>query len=131
MQAGETSFFALLGGDKQFTIPIYQRTYSWTDEQCEQLWKDIKRTGESNEMKGHFVGSIVYIQHGLFPAGGPVELLVIDGQQRLTTLSLLLIALAKAAKNAPDTTDFSYKQLYGLYLTNQYSFCSRRVIKAH
>ena len=121
MQAGETSLFALLGGNKQFTIPIYQRTYSWTYEQCEQLWSDIIRTGESNEMKGHFVGSIVYVQNGLFPPGGPVELFVIDGQQRLTTLSLLLIALAKAVENVPDITDFSHNMLYGLYLTNQYS----------
>lgn len=79
------------------------------------------RAGESNDTKGHFVGSIVYIQDGLFPVTGPVELLVIDGQQRLTTLSLLLIALSKAAEIAPDSTDFSHKQLYGLYLTNPFS----------
>src|SRR5207253_4857036 len=97
MQAKENPFLRLIEGKKQFIIPIYQRTYSWTREQCEQLWNDIVRTATAKESATHFVGSIVYIQHGLFIAGDVMSLLVIDGQQRLTTLSLLLIALAKAA----------------------------------
>lgn len=121
MQAGETSFLVLLNGNKQFVIPIYQRTYSWTYEQCEQLWNDIVRTGKSDGTKGHFVGSIVYIQNSLFDPGNPLELLVIDGQQRLTTLSFLLIALAKAVETVPYATDFSKDELYGLYLTNLFS----------
>jgi uncharacterized protein with ParB-like and HNH nuclease domain len=120
MQAGETSFLSLLNGSKQFVIPIYQRTYSWTYEQCEQLWNDIVRTGKSDDAKGHFVGSVVYIQDGLFPGVGPVELLVIDGQQRLTTLSLLLVALSEAAKKVLYSIDFSHDKLYGLYLTNHF-----------
>ena len=97
MQAQEDQFLKFLDGKKQFIIPIYQRTYSWTREQCEQLWNDIVRVATSKGSAKHFVGSVVYIQQDMIIAGGIMPLLVIDGQQRLTTLSLLLIALAKAA----------------------------------
>src|SRR5437660_11149109 len=92
MKAVENQFLTFLDGKKQFIIPIYQRTYSWKREQCEQLWNDVVRTATDNQAASHFVGSIVYIQNGSIIAGGIMPLLVIDGQQRLTTLSLLLIA---------------------------------------
>lgn len=121
MKAQENPFLTFLNGKKQFIIPIYQRTYSWTREQCEQLWNDIVRTATDNEATTHFVGSIVYIQHGLFMAGGVMPLLVIDGQQRLTTLSLLLIALAKAARDATTSLDMSHEEIYDSYLINKHS----------
>ncbi|GAA9544238.1 DUF262 and DUF1524 domain-containing protein [Helicobacter pylori] len=75
----------------QFVIPIYQRLYSWEKEQCKQLWDDIIKIGRDDKMSGHFIGSILYVLDGNKHSGNP--LLIIDGQQRLTTITLLLIAL--------------------------------------
>jgi len=61
MKATETRFLPFLQGTKQFIIPIYQRTYSWTQTQCQQLWDDVRRAGSDEKISGHFVGSIVYI----------------------------------------------------------------------
>ncbi|MGL2808179.1 GmrSD restriction endonuclease domain-containing protein [Helicobacter pylori] len=76
--------------NNQFVIPIYQRLYSWKKEQCEQLWDDIIKIGGNDKANGHFIGSILYVLDGNTPSS---PLLIIDGQQRLTTITLLLIAL--------------------------------------
>ncbi|MGL2400795.1 DUF262 domain-containing protein, partial [Helicobacter pylori] len=76
--------------NNQFVIPIYQRLYSWKKEQCEQLWDDIIKIGGNDKMNGHFIGSILYVQ---VDATHSSPLLIIDGQQRLTTITLLFIAL--------------------------------------
>jgi uncharacterized protein with ParB-like and HNH nuclease domain/predicted transport protein len=94
MKAGETSLQKLMNGAIQFIVPIYQRTYSWSDKQCKQLWKDIIQITLNKENVVHFIGSVVYIDLGT-PIGKPQQLLLIDGQQRLTTLSLLLCALSR------------------------------------
>lgn len=94
MKAGETSLQKLMNGAIQFMVPIYQRTYSWTAKQCNQLWKDIIQITLNKEGMVHFIGSVVYIDLGT-PIGKPQQFLLIDGQQRLTTLSLLLCALTR------------------------------------
>ncbi|MGL2778880.1 GmrSD restriction endonuclease domain-containing protein [Helicobacter pylori] len=76
--------------NNQFVIPIYQRLYSWEKEQCEQLWDDIIKIGGNDKMNGHFIGSILYVRNGITHSS---PLLIIDGQQRLTTITLLCIAL--------------------------------------
>ncbi|WP_164864762.1 DUF262 and DUF1524 domain-containing protein [Helicobacter pylori] len=76
--------------EKQFVIPIYQRVYSWEKEQCKQLWDDIIKTGGNDKMNGHFIGSILYARVDDTHSS---PLLIIDGQQRLTTITLLFIAL--------------------------------------
>ncbi|HLH63453.1 MAG TPA: DUF262 and DUF1524 domain-containing protein [Ktedonobacteraceae bacterium] len=121
MQAVQSPFLPFLEGKKQFIIPIYQRTYSWTREQCEQLWNDIARAATDEEVRSHFIGSIVYIQHGMRNIAHIPQYLVIDGQQRLTTLSLLLIALAKAAKDASATSSVESDDIYESYLINKFS----------
>src|SRR5665811_176401 len=93
MEATQAQLISLLDGKKQFTIPIYQRTYSWHPKQCKQLFKDIVRVGENSDEMTHFIGSIVYFKPGMSPVTSVPELMVIDGQQRLTTVTLLLIAL--------------------------------------
>lgn len=118
MKASEKAFLKFLQGTNQFVVPIYQRTYSWTIEECAQLWDDIVRTAKEKKPGGHFVGSIVYIEKGIFQVSTVPELLVIDGQQRLATLSLLIAALARAAKAAGDSSDMSYKKLMNYYLLN-------------
>ncbi|GAA7112000.1 DUF262 and DUF1524 domain-containing protein [Helicobacter pylori] len=75
----------------QLVIPIYQRLYSWEKEQCKQLWDDIIKIGGNDKMDGHFIGSILYVLDGITHSGN--ALLIIDGQQRLTTITLLLTAL--------------------------------------
>ncbi|MGN8402871.1 GmrSD restriction endonuclease domain-containing protein [Helicobacter pylori] len=77
--------------NNQFVIPIYQRLYSWKKEQCEQLWDDIIKIGGNDKMNGHFIGSILYVLDGNTHSNN--TLLIIDGQQRLTTITLLFIAL--------------------------------------
>ncbi|WQS04340.1 DUF262 and DUF1524 domain-containing protein [Helicobacter pylori] len=75
----------------QLVIPIYQRVYSWGKKQCEQLWDDIIKIGGDDKMDGHFIGSILYVLDGITHSDN--TLLIIDGQQRLTTITLLLTAL--------------------------------------
>lgn len=92
LQAGETTLNKLLNTSRQFIVPIFQRNYSWQKNQYEQLWFDILRASKFKEKQNHFIGSIVYIDMGT-PAGRPQQLLLIDGQQRLTTISILLCAI--------------------------------------
>ncbi len=75
----------------QLVIPIYQRVYSWEKKQCKELWDDIIKIGGDDKMDGHFIGSILYVLDGITHSDN--ALLIIDGQQRLTTITLLLTAL--------------------------------------
>ncbi|GAA6867711.1 hypothetical protein CHC126_17090 [Helicobacter pylori] len=77
--------------NNQLVIPIYQRVYSWEKEQCKQLWDDTIKIGGNDKMNGHFIGSILYVLDGITHSNN--ALLIIDGQQRLTTITLLLTAL--------------------------------------
>lgn len=92
MKAVNQTYATLINGNKQFVIPVFQRDYSWTPEQCAQLWHDVWRSGERDPATPHFMGSVVYVGAGQTSATFS-SWLVIDGQQRLTTLALLLTAL--------------------------------------
>ena len=123
MKATEAKLLEFMKKSPQFVIPIYQRTYSWTERECRQLWDDIIRTGENEEINAHFVGSIVYIEKGLYSITSQSPLLVIDGQQRLTTLSLLIAALANKLDQLPQGKQeliegFSPRKLRNYYLVN-------------
>ena len=91
MQAIDRRFTDIINGNRQFIIPVFQRDFSWTAIQCEQLWRDVCRASAGEENGGHFMGSIVYIGADLSSAFQ--SWLLIDGQQRMTTLTVLLIAL--------------------------------------
>ncbi|GHR21286.1 hypothetical protein VN0448_09550 [Helicobacter pylori] len=93
MEADVTTLLNFIKGNQknQLVIPIYQRLYSWEKEQCKQLWDDIIEIGGNDKMDGHFIGSILYVLDGITHSNN--ALLIIDGQQRLTTITLLLIAL--------------------------------------
>jgi uncharacterized protein with ParB-like and HNH nuclease domain len=65
MKATEAKLLQILGAVSQFIIPIYQRTHSWTIKECKQLWADILRTGVTDEICVHFIGSVVHIDEGL------------------------------------------------------------------
>lgn len=118
MKAIEAKLLSLLHKSPQFIIPIYQRTYSWTEKQCRQLWDDILRAGSNDTIAVHFIGSIVYIEEGQSQATHQSPLLVIDGQQRLTTVVILLEALARAVGDGEPIDGFSAAKLRHYYLTN-------------
>jgi uncharacterized protein with ParB-like and HNH nuclease domain/predicted transport protein len=118
MKATEAKLLDFLKKSPQFVIPIYQRTYSWTQKECRQLWDDIMRTGANDAVAAHFVGSIVYIEKGLYQVSSQSPMLVIDGQQRLTTVSLLIAALAKALGDSEPVDGFSPRKLRNYYLLN-------------
>lgn len=118
MKATEAKLLDFLKKSPQFVIPIYQRTYSWTEKECRQLWDDIVRCGSSDKIAVHFVGSIVYIESGLSQVTHQAPLLVIDGQQRLTTVSLLLAALAVAVADNEPFDGFSQRKIKNYYLVN-------------
>ena len=79
MKATEAKLLDFLKKSPQFVIPIYQRTYSWTERECLQLWDDILRTGSNDAIAAHFIGSIVYIERGLYQVTGISPLLVQPG----------------------------------------------------
>ena len=118
MKATEAKLLDFLKKSPQFVIPIYQRTYSWTEKECRQLWDDIVRCGSSDKIAVHFVGSIVYVESGLSQVTHQAPLLVIDGQQRLTSVSLLLAALAKAVGESEPFDGFSQRKIRNYYLLN-------------
>lgn len=121
MKATETNLLKFLMKSPQFVIPIYQRNYSWTEAQCRQLWSDLFRSGRDSQINGHFLGSIVYVERGLSTVTTQEALLVIDGQQRLTTCTLLIAALAKhfEANQLPELLgSFSARKLNNYYLLN-------------
>lgn len=118
MKATEAKLLAFLKKSPQFVIPIYQRTYSWTEKECRQLWDDIIRTGKNDTIAVHFIGSIVYIEEGLSNNTVQSPQLVIDGQQRLTTVTLLIAALAKSLGDEEPVDGFSARKLRNYYLLN-------------
>ncbi len=93
MKADATTLLKFIEDNQknQLVIPIYQRLYSWEKEQCKQLWDDIIKIGGNDKMDGHFIGSILYVLDGITHSNN--TLFIIDGQQRLTTITLLLTAL--------------------------------------
>ncbi|MCQ2765149.1 DUF262 and DUF1524 domain-containing protein [Helicobacter pylori] len=104
--------------EKQFVIPIYQRVYSWGKEHCKQLWDDIIKTGGNDQIEGHFIGSIVFVHDGIYTTNYN-ELLIIDGQQRLTTITLLFIALRNHLSDEDELLEkFSRKKIENRYLIN-------------
>ncbi len=101
----------------QLVIPIYQRLYSWEKEQCKELWDDIIKIGGNDKMDGHFIGSILYVLDGITHSNN--ILLIIDGQQRLTTITLLFIALRNYLNDEDEFLEkFSHQKIQNRYLIN-------------
>jgi len=118
MDARKGNIYEILNGNKQFLIPVYQRFYSWDIDQCKRLWNDIvemQRKGKA----GHFVGSIVNIAEQAMPTGVQ-KYMIIDGQQRMTTLTLLLLALRDYAIKNPNDTTINARRIDNMLLKNEY-----------
>ena len=118
MDAIKGTIFSILTGMKQFVVPVYQRMYSWEQEQCTRLWNDIVAMQKSGKT-GHFVGSIVNISEITMPTGVQ-KYLVIDGQQRMTTLMLMLVALRDFAVENKDKTTVNAEMIDNTLLKNAY-----------
>jgi len=118
VKATEAKLLEFLKQSPQFIIPIYQRTYSWTRRECDQLWTDILRIGNNPDIAAHFVGSIVYIEKGFYQVSSQSPMLVIDGQQRLTTVMLILEALARHLPEGEPVDGFSARKIRSYYLLN-------------
>lgn len=118
MKATEKPILKFLEGPKQFFVPIFQRRYSWEQKNCQQLWTDVLNAGEDDKMAWHFLGSIVYLEPEVQNTGSLSEYLVIDGQQRLTTLSLLLLALSRSIREEDDDIGITPNQISNYYLFN-------------
>lgn len=122
MDANSRSILGLIAEmNTRFVVPVYQRPYSWGESQCLQLWDDILACGRQRE-SFHFTGSIVTIQDGTMSPQGVMPLLLIDGQQRITTITLLLIALARLAREGTRANlPFTHEEIVDSgYLTNHF-----------
>ena len=118
MKASEANLLKFLDGTKQFQVPIFQRRYSWKQEDCKQLWDDVLRVGENEDIPSYFLGSIVSMQHSIYHTSGIIQLHLIDGQQRLTTLALLLSALGRAIESRDLEIEIDRKRIENCYLFN-------------
>ena len=116
MKATDANLLTFVNKAPQFVIPIYQRTYSWTEKECRQLWDDVRRAGRSDHIPVHFLGSVVYVEETLSTNTSRSPQLVIDGQQRLTSVTLLLTALSRVIKDAEPVDGFSAKKIRNRYL---------------
>lgn len=101
----------------QFVIPVYQRNYDWSHSECKDLLNDILSV-ETENRGTHFIGSIVFIHEGTYSTSEVKELVIIDGQQRLTTINILYVALYRFARDLNRTNDA--ERIYNMFLTNQY-----------
>lgn len=118
MKANELQIINFLQTPRvQFVIPVYQRNYDWTTTECEELLKDIISVREENR-SSHFIGSIVFIHEGIYSTSEVRELVIIDGQQRLTTINILFVALYRFALENDRKQDAD--MLYNTFLINQY-----------
>lgn len=125
MKAVDTNLLRLLKQSDRFVVPIYQRVYSWDEAECEQLWQDIVRAGARETLNSHFTGSIVYIERDQGSNTSREPDLIIDGQQRVTTVTILLAALAARLDSLPEGEQepepgFAPQKIRGLYLRNEY-----------
>lgn len=120
MKANEAKVEDFLSSNKtQFLIPVYQRNYDWSTGQCKQLLDDILEVGTNKKMNAHFIGSIVYVHDDVYTASRIKELTVIDGQQRLTTLTLIYLVLHKLAKELKD--EGLVNEISETYLINKFA----------
>lgn len=120
MKANETKVDKFLAtNETTFAIPVYQRNYDWTLFQCKQLLHDIVEVGKNDKTNAHFIGSIVYVHDDVYTASGLTELTIIDGQQRLTTITLIYIALYRLAKHLDN--QMLVNKIHKTYLINEFA----------
>jgi len=131
VKAVDANLLDLLKVTSQFEVPIYQRVYAWGAAECEQLWRDVLRAGQNDSLGAHFTGSVVYVEKAAGTQTSQAASLIIDGQQRVTTVSLLLAALAaRLDELGPEQSEpvegFSPEEIRTAYLVNRFKTDDRR-----
>lgn len=120
--AQEMNLQDILEGTKQYIVPLYQRPYQWGKQQLEALWNDIVELTEDRAdgaRSSHFIGSLVLAPPPAAVAGGVATHLVVDGQQRLTTLTLLLAAI-RDHRDEVEPEDHAGEEIQNRFLVNSY-----------
>ncbi len=117
MHAKETRLQEIIEGTKQYVIPLFQRPYSWTSKEWNILWKDISELAEMGNPRAHFMGSVVNMPTTSVPHGVS-KFLLIDGQQRLTTIFIILALLRNMAREAGNNK--LADKIHNTLLVNQY-----------
>lgn len=97
MKAGEVVFQGLLDGKIQYRVPLFQRTYSWDEDNWQQLWDDLLEVYEASPRRAHFLGAVVTLPIPDSPER-VAKYMLIDGQQRITTLLILLATIRDIAR---------------------------------
>ena len=115
MRAGNTTLNEFLTRQIKMNIPIYQRKYNWSLDECKQLFQDIFSIGSDENRKSYFIGSIVVKKDSEELLDPLAEVTLIDGQQRITTLTLIYCALCNYYKNINEEL---CRNIYGNYLVN-------------
>ncbi|WP_405315604.1 DUF262 domain-containing protein [Methanobrevibacter sp.] len=115
MRAGNTTLNEFLTRQIKMNIPIYQRKYNWSLDECKQLFEDILSIGKDETRKSYFIGSIVVKKDSEELLDPLAEVTLIDGQQRITTLTLIYCALCNYYKNIDERL---CRNIYGNYLVN-------------
>ncbi|MEW2329433.1 DUF262 domain-containing protein [Micromonospora chersina] len=126
--AAETTLQGLLEGAKQYQVPLYQRTYSWSKSQLVRLWEDVRKLADDrvdNPGATHFIGSLVLAPSPTNGPTGVAEYLVVDGQQRLTTLTILLCAIRDHRADHEDP--MHRERINQQYLINPWKPASQRL----
>lgn len=129
--AQETNLQVILEGTKQYQVPLYQRTYSWTREQQARLWSDLVDLADdraANPDATHFIGSLVLAPAPHNGPAGVSKYLVVDGQQRLTTLTILLAAIRDHQRDAAGGSAGAqqFERINEMYLINKWEESSDR-----
>ena len=120
MRTSETLLLDFIRQSPQFRIPVNQRRYAWTRRHCRQLWDDILDAGERQDVREHFLGPIMYVA-AVDPLNAHwAPFMVYDGQQRLTTITLILKALSRHLKDDTAPDGFGPDQIGSEYLVNPF-----------
>lgn len=117
MKASETKLQRMLEGTQQYVVPLFQRPYSWDKKEWDDLWNDLLELCEEEQPRTHFIGSMVTMPTTSVPEG-VAKYLLIDGQQRLTTIFILLALLRDKAKEIPGSN--LSDQINDRFLLNKY-----------
>ena len=117
MDVSSTIFQPIFEGVKQYVVPLFQRSYSWGKKEWMILWTDIKELYDSENPRQHFMGSLVTIPAKSVPEG-VAKFSLIDGQQRITTLYLILMAMGDLYKESGQIE--KYEEIKNIYLVNPY-----------
>ncbi|MDR2423975.1 MAG: DUF262 domain-containing HNH endonuclease family protein [Prevotellaceae bacterium] len=120
MKANETRMEDFLSSNRtQFVIPVYQRNYDWNNAQCKRLLEDILEAGSNENQVSHFIGSIVFVHDDTYTTARVRELIIIDGQQRLTSITLIYMAIYWLAKKSNNESLAS--EILETYLINKFA----------